>query len=150
MAILNWGHCTVMYAKSVNGAPSGSWTEIDTPKEDTTELSAEQGTEKTANEEGGALVDYMPAKNTYTLAFDLFVKKGVDAPFDDEDGVVAGEWAFRVESDDKDCAAIQIDRSILRVDESYSTDEGSLLHHEIRCLKPAEGKTIKRYVPSEE
>lgn len=148
MAVLNWGECDLFCAQCVDGAPSGTWTELPTPKEDTTTLTATAGTEKEATEEGGALVDYMPAKNTYELEWDEFVKKGEEPSFEDTDGVIEGEWSFRIEAQDKDCPAIQIDRACLRVEENYSTADGSLLHYVAKALKPAEGKTIKRYVPS--
>lgn len=147
MAVLNWGECDLFHATSVDGAPSGEWKELATPKEDTTKLTPTAGTEKQATEEGGALVDYMPAKNTYQLEWDEFVKKGDEPSFEDDDGVIAGEHSFRVEAQDKECPAIQIDRATLRVEESYSTADGSLLHYVAKALKPKEGKTVKRYVP---
>ncbi len=149
MSILSWGKCGIQYCPSVDGVPSGDWTDLaDTPKEDTTKLTASQGTEKTATEEGGAVVDYLPAANTYDLEFDHFVKKGKTAPFSDEDGVVDGEWAFRVIPQDRECYGIQIDRGVLRVDVSYASADGILLHHAIKALKPASGNTVKRYLPS--
>lgn len=145
MAILSWGKCSITTAPSTNGAPTNNWTAIDTPKEDTTKLTPTAGTETTATEEGGGIVDARFAKNTYQLEFDLFVKKGGTRPFTDDDGVVAGEHAFRVVPEDNSCEGIQIDRSIVRVEETYSTAEGKLLHHVVRCLRPATGKTVKPY-----
>lgn len=148
MAVLNWGECDLFHATSTDGAPTGEWTELPTPKEDTTKLTPTAGTEKTATEEGGALVDYLPGKNTYQLEWDEFVKKGEEPSFEDNDGVIDGEHAFRVEAKDKECPAIKIDRAVLRVEESYTTADGSLLHYVARALKPKTGKTVKRYVPS--
>ena len=78
MAILSWGKCKIETTPSTDGAPgsSASWTELDTPKEDTTKVTPTAGTEKTATEEGGELVDVRYGKNTYTLEFEIFVKKG--------------------------------------------------------------------------
>jgi hypothetical protein len=104
--------------------------------------------EKTATEEGGGIVDAMNGKTTYVLEFDLFVKKGGTRPFEDVDGVVAGEHAFRVIPEDNECEGIQIDRAIVRIEENYSTAEGKILHHVCRCLKPASGKTVKPYTAS--
>ncbi len=151
MSVLSWGHCGIQYCPSVDGAPDGNWVDLeDTPKEDTTKLTASQGTEKSATEEGGAIVDYLPAANTYDFEYDHFVKKGKTAPFSDTDGVVDGEWAFRVIPQDKACYGIQIDRAVVRVDVSYAAADGILLHHAVKCLKPAEGNTIKPYQPSED
>lgn len=147
MAILSWGKCLIQYATSVNGAPSAgaSWTDIDTPKEDTTKITPTAGNEVTATEEGGDVVDARTGKNTYQFEFDLFVKKGVARPFDDNDGIITGEHAFRITPEDDSCEGAQIDRCTLRVEESYSTADGKLLHYVARCLKPAEGKTVKPY-----
>lgn len=145
MAILSWGKCTISHTTSNDGAPASSWTDIDTPKEDTTKLTTTAGQETIATEEGGDVVDARYSRSTYQLEFDLFVKKGVTRPFTDDDGVITGEHAFRVIPEDKTCEGIQIDRSILRVDESYSTADGKILHYVVRCLKPKSGKTVKPY-----
>lgn len=148
MSVLSWGKCTLQTATSTNGAPGTTWTDIDTPKEDTTKLTATAGTEKTATEEGGDIVDVLYGKNTYQLEFDLFVKKGGTRPFTGNDGIVSGEHAFRVVPADDACEGIQIDRSVVRVEESYSTADGILLHYVAKCLKPAEGNTVKPYTKS--
>jgi len=148
MSVLSWGKCTIQKATSSSGTPGSSWTAIDTPKEDSTKLTPTAGTEKTATEEGGGIVDAMNGKTTYVLEFDLFVKKGGSRPFEDVDGVVAGEHAFRVIPEDNECEGIQIDRAIVRIEENYSTAEGKILHHVCRCLKPASGKTVKPYTAS--
>ena len=57
MSQLSWGKCTIEKATSTKGTPAEQWTAIDTPKEDTTKLTPTAGTEKTATEEGGELVD---------------------------------------------------------------------------------------------
>lgn len=147
MSILSWGKCLIETTPSVNGAPgtSATWTEIDTPKEDTTKITPTAGAEKTATEEGGDLVDYKRGKNTYVLEFDLFVKKGGTRPFTDDDGVISGEKCFRITPEDDTCEGAQIDRSVVSVEESYSTAEGKLLHYVAKCLKPASGKTVKPY-----
>ena len=102
MSVLSWGKCKIQTTTSTNGAPasSGPWKDIDTPKEDTTKVTPTAGSEKTATEEGGELVDVRYGKNTYTLEFDLFVKKGKDRPFEDNDGLISGEHAFRVIPED--------------------------------------------------
>lgn len=145
MAVLSWGKCKIETTPSVNGAPSTAWKEIDTPKEETTKLTTTLGTETTATEEGGELVDVRYGKSTYTLEWDSFVKKGQERPFDDTDGVIQGEHAFRITPEDETCEGIQIDRSKVQCQESFSTKEGKMLHYVTRCLKPAAGKTVKPY-----
>ena len=143
MSQLSWGKCTIEKATSTKGTPAEQWTAIDTPKEDTTKLTPTAGTEKTATEEGGDLVDSRTGKNTYQ--FDLFVKKGGTRPFEDADGVIAGEWAFRLTPEDEETEGFQIDRSTVRCEESYSTADGKMLHYVVKVLKPATGKSVKPY-----
>lgn len=151
MAILSWGKCKLQHTTSVEGEPGADadWTELDTPKKDTTQLTTTAGEETLAQEEGGEVVDARYGKASYELAFDLFVKKGKARPFEDLDGVITGEHALRVIPEDTSCEGIQIDRSILRVEESYTTADGKLLHYVAKCLKPKTGKTVKPYTAGE-
>lgn len=148
MAVLSWGECDLFACECVDGAPKGDWEELPTPKEDTTELTASAGSDKEATEEGGALVDYMPAKNTFELAWDEFVKKGEEPSFEDIDGVVDGEYSFRIEAQDKDCPGILIERAVVKVETNYSSSEGILRHYTAKALTPAEGSMVKTYTPS--
>ncbi len=145
--ILSWGKPTIEHTTSTDGAPgaSASWTKIDTPKEDTTQLTTTAGEEVNATEEGGAVVDTRYKRTTYQFEFDLFVKKGTQKPFTDEDGVISGEHAFRLIPEDDTCEGIQIDRAVVRVEESYTSAEGKLLHYVAKCLKPKSGTTVKPY-----
>ena len=145
MSILSWGKCLIEHSTSTDGAPGSDWTAIDTPKEDTTKLTPSAGTEVNATEEGGEIVDSRTGKNTYLFEFDLFVKKGKERPFEDNDGIIAGEHAFRLTPEDEECEGLQIDRATVRVEESYSTADGKMLHYVVRCLKPKTGKTVKPY-----
>lgn len=147
MSVLSWGKPKIETAPSTDGAPgaSATWKEIDTPKEDTTKLTPTAGTEQEATEEGGELVDSRKGKNKYTFEFDLFVKKGKKRPWEDNDGVIAGEHAFRLTPEDEDCEGIQIDRSTLSLEDSYATADGILLHYVAKVLKPKEGKMVKPY-----
>lgn len=145
MSVLSWGKCTLQTTSSESGAPGSTWKDIDTPKEDTTKLTATAGTEKTATEEGGEIVDVLYGKNSYQLEFDIFVKKNGTRPFTSDDGLISGEHAFRVVPADEACEGIQIDRSVVRVEESYSTADGILLHYVAKALKPASGNTVKPY-----
>ena len=90
-------------------------------------------------------MDSRTGKNTYQFEFDLFVKKGGTRPFEDVDGVISGEHAFRVTPEDEECEGFQIDRSTVRCEESYSTADGKLLHYVAKVLKPATGKSVKPY-----
>lgn len=147
MSQLSWGKCTIETTTSSDGAPAAAatWKEIDVPKESTTKLTPTAGTENEAFEEGGDLVDSRTGKNKYTFEFDHFVKKGAKRAWDDNDGIIAGEHAFRLTPEDDECEGIQIDRCALRVEDSYSTAEGIVLHYVAKVLKPKTGKMVKPY-----
>ena len=144
--ILSWGKCGIKTATSTDGTPAEEWKEIDTPKKDTTKLTPTAGEEVTAQEEGGEIVDARYGKTTYEFEFQLFVKKGKQRPFEDNDGLITGEHAFRViPLEDEACEGIQIDRCTVRCEESYTTADGKLLRYVAKCLKPKAGKTVKPY-----
>lgn len=147
MAILSWGKCKIETTPSTDGDPgeTQSWTELDTPKKDTTKLTPTTGEEILAQEEGGEVVDARYGKTTYQLEFDLFVKKGKERPFEDIDGLIAGEHAFRITPEDDTCEGIKIDRSVVRCEENYTTADGKMLHYVAKCLKPKTGNTVKPY-----
>lgn len=147
MSVIGWGKPKLETTPSVDGAPeaSATWKEIDTPKEDTTQLNPSAGNEVEATEEGGDLVDVRTGKNKSELVFDLFVKKGGKRPWDDNDGPVPGEHAIRLTPEDEECEGIQIDRCTIRCEESYTAADGKLLHYVCKVLKPKEGKMVKPY-----
>lgn len=148
MAILAWGKGLLeTCALGANGAlpATPTWKPIDTPKEGTLKLTPTAGQETNATEEGGDIVDSRKGKTTYTLEFDLFVKKGVNRPWDDNDGLITGEHAFRYTPEDDTTEGFLIDRSTVSCEENFAAADGKLLHYVARCLKPATGKTVKPY-----
>lgn len=145
MSILSWGKPKIETAPCTDGMAGTTWKQIDTPQHDTTNLNPTLGDTTDAQEEGGDIVDSRTTKTTYEFEFTLFVKKGGTRPFEDDDGVVSGEHAFRVTPEDEGCEGILIDRSTVRLEEQFNTENGKLLHYIARCLKPKTGKTIKPY-----
>lgn len=147
MSILSWGKCTISYTTSTNGAPgaSAAWTELDTPKEDSTRLTPNAGAEIQATEEGGAMVDFRRAKYTYDLETTLFVKKGGTRPFTDVDGIVSGEYALRIVPEDATCEGIQIDRCVISLEDNYTAADGKTIVLRAKVLKPASGNQVKPY-----
>ena len=148
MAVISWGKPSLFETTtSTDGAPaaSGQWKSIETPKENTLKIGVTAGSETTATEEGGGLVDVRYNANTYTLEFDEFVKKGKTPIFTDVDGVVSGEHAFRILPEDDTCVGRLIERATVRVEETFTTADGIIRHHVARCLKPKTGNTVKPY-----
>lgn len=148
MAVISWGKPSLFETTpSIDGAPAASakWTSIETPKENTLKIGVTAGSETTATEEGGGLVDIRFNANTYTLEFDEFVKKGKTSIFEDVDGVIAGEHAFRFLPEDDTCEGRHIERATVRVEETFTTADGIIRHYVARCLKPKTGNTVKKY-----
>lgn len=147
MAILSWGKGILETTPSKDGAPEtgATWNAIDTPKTDTLKLTATAGTETTAQEEGGDVVDSRIGKTTYQLEWDNFVKKGTNLPFEDNDGIITGEHAFRYIPEDDTTEGFLIERGMIHAEVSYSTADGKLVHYVVKCLKPKTGKTVKEY-----
>lgn len=151
MATLNWGKMKLETKPSEGGAPkeNAEWKKIDTPKNGTTKIESTEGNVTEALEEGGGVVDSRTEQSKYKLEFDLFVKKDTDPPFEDEDGVIQGEHAFRLIPEDPTAKGYLIDRAQVAVTESYTSAEGGLMHYVIKVLKPKDGKFLKRKVISE-
>lgn len=147
MAKVNIGKCKIYHKTSTNGAPeaSGDWTELPTPKEGTTTLSASEGTDVEAVIEGGEVIDSITASSTYTLEWEEWSEKGVAPSLDDVNGVVSGEHAFKVVPDrDEACPGFQIDRATVKAGLSYTTADGQRTKYTAKALKPASGNTVKR------
>ena len=150
MATLNWGKMKLETTPSEGGEPKKpeAWKKIDTPKNGTTKIGTTAGNETEALEEGGGVVDSRTEQSKYQLEFDLFVKKDVDPPFADVDGVIQGEHAFRLIPEDPTAKGYLIDRAHVAVTESYTSAEGGLMHYVIKVLKPKTGKFLKKQVIS--
>ena len=76
------------------------------------------------------------------------MKKDVDPPFTDVDGVIQGEHAFRLIPEDPTAKGYLIDRAQVAVTESFTSAEGGLMHYVIKVLKPKEGEFLKKQVIS--
>ena len=75
MAVTSWGICSIFIQKI--GTTKNEWDKLDTPKEDTTQITPTKGDTMTQTEEGGGTVDRKTKKSTYEGAYQLFFKKGV-------------------------------------------------------------------------
>ena len=152
MAPISWGKPSLFQTTpSVDGAPAASatWKDIETPKDGTLQIQVTEGSEQTANEEGGGLVDIRFNANTYELQFTEFVKKGKESIFEDNDGIIVGEHAFRFLPEDEDCEGRKIDCSVVRVVETFTTADGILRQYKARGKKPKTGNTVKKFKKSE-
>lgn len=147
MAILSWGKLKIETTPSENGEPKSgaTWKVLDTPKNGTTKIETTAGNVVEALEEGGGVVDSRTEVNKFQLEFDLFVKKGVAAPFTDVDGVIPGEHAFRITPEDPKAVGYVINRAQVSVQESYTSADGGILHYVVKALKPKTGGFVQHY-----
>lgn len=147
MAILSWGKPTVEFTKSTDGAPASSatWTKFPEIKENTAKLTPTKGTKTEATAEGGDLVDARYSKNKYTFECEVFVKKGDTRPIEDEDGVVAENYAVRLTPEDEATEGFILENSSVSAEESWSSADGKMLKYTFDGLKPKTGKILKPY-----
>lgn len=134
MAVIGWGKPNI-FVKKLDGTTT-NWTKIDTPKEDTTQLTPTKGDVLEATEEGGGTVDKKTKKSTYELAYQLFVKKALKQPFKTIDGVVEGEYAVAVQPEDASVPGIYIGKSTIGAEESQTSADGGLITYTHTALIP--------------
>lgn len=139
------GKPVLKFANSTGSGTPASWTTIDTPREGTTTLNTTDGESLEAKEEGGEVVEHIDTADKYSLEFEVFVKKGVALPFSDTDGVIVGEFAFRVESAlDSNAPSFQIDRAVISASVQYAPNDSLRVKYTVTALKPTDNsKTIK-------
>ena len=152
MAQLSWGKPTIEYGKcGANGAAPTTRTELAyDPVESSTKLTPTKGEKKEAKVEGGENEAVKYARNTYAFEFEVRAAKDRVKPIKDSDGVVEGEYAFRLIPEDAECEGILIERSVVSVEESFDTAEGKKWKYTVDVLKPNEGDQVKPYTPSAE
>lgn len=150
MAVLAWNYGKFETAESEGGEPKAAspWTKIDVPKKDSLKVEPKEGETKEALDEQGNIVDSKTTPATYEITWEMFVKKGVETPFDGEEGVIAGEHAFRFTPDDPTCKGWRVDRATVSATISFSTSEGTLYKYKAKVLKPKAGKAFKLEVIS--
>ena len=150
MAVLTWGIGSLEHKESVNGEPKaeGAWEKIDIPTQDSLKVETKEGETIEAKDEAGNIVDSRTSPSSYEITFDLFVKKGVDLPFDDKDGVIGGEHAFRYIPEDPTCEGWQADRTTVSSSILFSTKEGAKYRYKVKVLKPKTGNAFKMQVIS--
>ena len=150
MAVLTWGIGRFEHKDSVDGAPKaeGAWDEIDIPTQDSLKVETKEGETIEAKDEAGNIVDSRTTPSSYEIIFDLFVKKGVQRPFDDKDGIIEGEHAFRYVPEDPKCEGWQADRTTVSSSILFSTKEGAKYRYKVKVLKPKTGNAFKMQVIS--
>lgn len=137
---ISWGKLTILVRAFKNAAYSSSddWTTLSIPVEGSTALNITEGDTKEAKQEGGDLVDSVTGSNVYELVFRLFVKKtdlvAYPSLLTPVNGVVTGEFAFKVIPEDAACYGVEIPRASVRCIEQLSSDEGITLEYHCKAI----------------
>lgn len=141
------GKPKIKFAESDGTGATGNWTVVDTPREGSTTLNTTEGDSIEAKEEGGEVVEHIDTADSYALEFEVFVKKGVALPFNDVDGVISGEYAFRVESAiDSNAPSFQIDRATVNASIQYAPNDSLRVKYTVTALKPTDGSKTVKYI----
>jgi len=138
MASIGWGKPKIWISKlSALGAPT-TWVEVPTPVQDSTQLVPTKGDKKEAKVEGGEneAVKYM--RNTYALEFSIRAAEGRAKLAEDDEGVISGEYALKLQPEDPDVTGIAIDRGTLSFEPSYTAEDGVLWKYVLDALIPTD------------
>lgn len=141
MSKVNWGIPRI-FVKDMDDEQA-AWYELNTPVEDSTELTSSQGDKLEAKIEGGENEDVKYKRSTYELVYNIRMLKGRQSPFPISDGVVDHKFAVLLQPEDPDCEGFYIESSTVAVDQSYTAADGSMwqIHHD--ALKASKGDTVK-------
>lgn len=137
-----WGKPKIWAAKLTDGT-AGEWIELPTPAEGTTTLTPTKGDKKEAKIEGGENEAVKYNRNTYVLEFSIRLGSDREKPFEDEDGVIPGEYAIMLQPEDPTVEGLKIDKCVISLEDSYSAEEGIMLKYSADVLKPATGNQVK-------
>ncbi len=125
---LSWGKPKIWCAPLVDGV-EGEWFELPTPVEGSTTLSVTKGDKKEAKVEGGDVECVKYNKNTYALELEIrgaLEDGGIrEKPFVDDDGVIAGNFALKLQPENPNAEGIYIRRSKVSFEPSYSSEDGT-------------------------
>ncbi len=136
--VIGWGKPRI-FVKDLD-ATTPKWEEIPTPVEDSTQLTPTKGEKKEAKIEGGENEDVKYGKNTYALALSIRAAKGRKKPIQDDDGVVAHNYAVAVQPEDPDGQGFCMEKSTVSVEDSFTTAEGGVWAYTFDALKPGKDK----------
>jgi hypothetical protein len=148
MSKLSWGKPTIEIAVLGSDGTPGTFTELPTPVQDTTQLSVEKGNKLEAPLEGGEMADVRYDKNKYTFEFELYKTKGADKPIPDEDGIIMNEYAVRITPEDPTNEGFLIDRASVSVEDTWAANIGAKWKYTFEALKPKTGSILKPYIAS--
>lgn len=134
MSVTSWGKCSIFIQKV--GTKKNEWDKLDTPKEDSTQITPTKGDTMTQTEEGGGTVDRKTKKSTYEAAYQLFYKKAVAQPFQTIDGVIEGNYRLAIQPEDPELPGVYMGNTTVGAEEAYTTADGALITYTHSALIP--------------
>lgn len=144
---LTWGKPTIKIGKlGANGAAPTTWIDIPTPVENSTKLTPTKGTKKEAKIEGGENEAVKYNANTYAMEFEIRMGEGREKPVEDVDGIIEGEYAVKLQPEEKTLKGVIIDRCVLSAEDTWDAENGTKIKYTVDVLKPASGNQVKHEV----
>lgn len=134
MSVTSWGKCSI-FVQPV-GSAKNEWDKLDTPKENTTQVTPTKGDTMTQTEEGGGTVDRKTKKSTYEASYQLFIKKGVSQPFKTIDGTVEGNYRLAIQPGDPELPGVYMGNTTVGAEEAYTTADGATINYTHSALIP--------------
>lgn len=134
MSVTSWGKCSIFIQKV--GTKKNEWDKLDTPKENSTQITPTKGDTMTQTEEGGGTVDRKTKKSTYEAAYQLFYKKAVAQPFQTIDGVIEGNYRLAIQPEDPELSGVYMGNTTVGAEEAYTTADGALITYTHSALIP--------------
>lgn len=147
MAIVSWGKPTLEICKLTAGELPASpvWTALQTPVTDTSKLNTEKGEKKEIILEGGDIFASQYSKNKYTFECQVPVGAGDEKPIEDEDGVIADEYAIRLTPENESADGWIMEKAAVSVIENWDSKLGTTRTYTFDGMKPKTGKILKPY-----
>lgn len=148
MAVLKWGRPTIWICKLVDGVipENPTWIKIDNPVKDTTKLVPTKGTTDEAFGEGDELIDSKTSKTKFVFEFELYAKRGVEKPLEDNDGVIKDSIAVRWLPEDDTLPGKIIKKASVSMEETFDAANGEKWKYSCAALTPVDGgNAIQEY-----
>lgn len=140
MAVIGWGKPRI-FVKNLDD--STGWKEVPTPAEDTTTLETTKGDKAEAKLEGGANEDVKYNVNTYALSYQIRIAKGKTMPFENNDGLIEGNYAVALQPEDPLVPGFMFEKSVVSAEDTFTADNGGAITYTHDALKPDTGNQIK-------
>lgn len=134
MAVIGWGKPRVFY-KDLDKT-GATWQEFPAAVEGSTTLETSKGDKQEAKIEGGENEDVRYSKNTYVLNLSIRAAKGRKKPIDDNDGLVAHNYAIALQPEDKDVDGFLMEKTTVSIEDTWSSEEGGIWAYSFDALKP--------------